>query len=61
MIQMFDNIAWQSILHSDQHLNYFVEIVATHLKDFNDPRKNSAAKNHQSPYVATSIRWKATK
>ena len=42
---MFHNVAWQSILHSHQHLNYLVEVVASHVKHFDDPRKNSARKN----------------
>jgi len=37
---MFDNITWQSILDSDDHLNHFVEVVAADVKYFDDPWEN---------------------
>lgn len=37
MIEMFDNISWQSVLSFDEHLNDLVEVVWTDVKDFNHP------------------------
>ena len=53
---MLDDVSWQAILDSDQHLNHFVEVVTADLKHFNDPWKNPVPVTNSS-----IVTWTATK
>ena len=41
MIEVFDNISWQSIFSFYEYFNNFEEAVGTDVKDFNHPWESS--------------------